>query len=61
MMEGYLNGPAAPDVATDLHIRGHEAAGYVERAPDETDRRAELIRLTMHGRKFRRDAYKVKR
>ena len=41
-------------------IRELEAAGYVERAPDETDRRAELIRLTMLGRKFRRDAYKVK-
>jgi DNA-binding MarR family transcriptional regulator len=32
-----------------------EEAGYVERIPDSDDRRATRIRLTAHGRSYRRD------
>lgn len=41
-------------------VRDLELAGYVQRRPDEKDRRAERIEFTPLGQKFRRDAYDVK-
>jgi DNA-binding MarR family transcriptional regulator len=41
-------------------IRELEACGYVERRQDPRDGRAEQIRFTPKGLRFRRDAHKVK-
>ncbi len=41
------------------HLLEHlEGAGYVERFPDETDRRAVLFKLTAKGWSFKNAAYK---
>lgn len=42
-------------------VRELEAAGYLEKLPDASDKRAEKIVFTEFGRRFRDDAGKVKR
>jgi len=42
-------------------VRELETAGYLEKLPDASDKRAEKIVFTEFGRRFRDDARKVKR
>jgi DNA-binding MarR family transcriptional regulator len=42
-------------------VRELEAAGYLEKLPDASDKRAEKIVFTEFGRRFRDDAGRVKR
>ena len=42
-------------------VRELEAAGYLEKLPDVSDKRAKKIVFTEFGRRFRDDAGKVKR